>query len=51
VGDVRLKIHDGTFRTFTAVRYVLELKRNLISLGEMDRSGFKFKGEGGVLKT
>ena len=50
MGDVRLKMHDGTFRTLTAVRYVPELKRNLISLGELDRSGYKFKSEGEVVK-
>ena len=45
VGDVRLKMHDETFRTLTAMRYVSKLKRNLISLGELDRSKYKFKGE------
>ena len=50
VGDVRLKMHDGTFRILTAMRYALELKRDLVSLGELDKSGLKFKGEGGVVK-
>lgn len=50
VGDVKLKMHDGTFRTLTVVRYVPELKRNLVSLRELDRCEYKYKGEGGVIK-
>jgi len=50
IGDVRLKLHDGSYRTLTILRYVPELKRNLISLGELDRNSLKFKGEGGVVK-
>jgi len=50
VGDVRLRQHDGSHRTLFEVRYVPELKRNLISFGELDRSSLKFKGEGGILK-
>ena len=47
VGDIRLKLHDGSLRTLTSVRYVPDLKRNLVSLGELGRNGFKFKGDGG----
>ena len=50
VGDVRLKLHDGSLRALTLVRYAPELKRNLISLGELDLNGLKFKGEGGVVQ-
>ena len=50
IGDVRLKMHDGSYTTLSAVRHVPKLKRNLISLGELDRNGLKFKGEGAVLK-
>ena len=37
IGNVNLKLHDGTIRELREVRYVLELKRNLISLGMLDK--------------
>lgn len=50
IGSVRLKLHDGMERVLKEVRYIPELKRNLISLGMMDRSGCTFKSESGTLK-
>lgn len=38
-------------KLFTGVRYVLNLKRNLISLGELHKKGYVYKGEQGVLKV
>ena len=38
IGDIRLRMHD-------------DLKRNLISLGELDKNGYSYKGDGGVLKV
>ncbi|OIT24974.1 hypothetical protein A4A49_55725, partial [Nicotiana attenuata] len=43
-------MHDGVVGTLTNVRYVPELKKNLISLGTLESLGCKFTGEGGVLK-
>ena len=37
VGFVRFKLHDESIKLLTEVRYVLDLKRNLISLGEFDK--------------
>ncbi|KAI9180602.1 hypothetical protein LWI28_006414 [Acer negundo] len=51
IGTVRLKMHDGTIRRLTDVRYVPDLKKNLISLGVLDVSGYKVTMEGGVLKV
>ena len=51
IGDIKLKMHDGIIKTLTAVRYVSELKRNLISLGELDKSGYSYRGDGGVVKV
>jgi hypothetical protein len=31
IGSVQIKVHDGTFKTLSNVRYVPKLKRNLIS--------------------
>ena len=50
IGYIRLKLHDGSHKTLIVVRYIPELKKNLVSLGELDRNGIKFKGEGGVVK-
>ena len=35
-GTIKIKTHDGIVRTLTGVRYVSELKRNLISLGTLE---------------
>ncbi|XP_073126397.1 uncharacterized protein [Henckelia pumila] len=42
-GNIRIRIHDGIERVLTKVRYVPELKRNLISLGTLDFQGYSFK--------
>ena len=36
MGNVNLKLDDGIISKLKKVRYVLELKRNLISLGMLD---------------
>lgn len=51
VGNVEIKMYDGTIRTLTNVRHVLELKNNLISLGVLDSEGYKFIGQGGALRV
>nr|KYP35963.1 Retrovirus-related Pol polyprotein from transposon TNT 1-94 [Cajanus cajan] len=45
IGTVRIKLNDGSVKTFTKVRHVLELKRNLISLGMLGEVGCVFNGE------
>ena len=40
---------DGIVRELTNVRYVPELKSNLISLGVLDSYGYKYTGQGGAL--
>ena len=37
IGNISLKLHDRTIRELKQVRYVPELKRNLISLGMLDQ--------------
>nr|XP_016499027.1 PREDICTED: uncharacterized protein LOC107817677 [Nicotiana tabacum] len=49
-GTIRFRMHDDVVRTLTDVRYVPELKKNLISLGTLEYLGCKFTSEGGVLK-
>lgn len=45
IGDISLKLHDNNLRILTGVRYVPNLKRNLISLGTLDEQGLSYKAE------
>lgn len=49
IGYVRLKLHDETIKLLIGVRYVHDLKRNLISLGEFDKKVYVFKVEQCIL--
>ena len=49
-GLIRLKMFDGMIRELRDVRHVPDLKRNLISLGMLDKIGYLVKLESGSLK-
>ncbi|KGN51025.2 hypothetical protein Csa_023133, partial [Cucumis sativus] len=51
IGSVQIATHDGIIRVLTNVSYVPELKCNLISLGDLERSIYTYKSENGVLKV
>ena len=51
IGSVQIKMFDGIVRTLTDVRHIPDLKRNIISLSTLDTKGYKYSGEGGVLKV
>ncbi|KAL5739750.1 hypothetical protein ACOSP7_028640 [Xanthoceras sorbifolium] len=51
IGTIRIRMYDGIVRTLFDVRYVPDLRKNLISLGTLDSNGCKFSAEGGVLKV
>ncbi|KAH0776630.1 hypothetical protein KY290_008041 [Solanum tuberosum] len=51
IGSVRVRCHDGTVRTITEVRNVPDLKKDLISLGTLDKQGYKYMSEGGTMKV
>ncbi|PON46548.1 hypothetical protein PanWU01x14_250800 [Parasponia andersonii] len=51
VGTVKIKMFDRVVRTLSGMRHVPDLKRNLISLSTFDSKGYKYTGEGGVLKV
>ncbi|KAH0652718.1 hypothetical protein KY289_030396 [Solanum tuberosum] len=51
IGLVRVRCHDGTMRTITEVRHVPDLKKNLISLGTLDKQVYKYMSEGGTMKV
>lgn len=50
IGSIRIRTHDGIERLLTEVRFIPELKRNLISLGLLDQNGYTYKCEDGILK-
>ena len=49
IGTMAINMHDGKTRTLKEVRHVPDLKRNLISLGTLDKSGYNFKAKNGKL--
>ena len=51
IGNVRIKTHDGIERILAEIRHILELKRNLISLGMLDQHGYTYKCYDGFLKV
>jgi hypothetical protein len=51
MGTIRIMMHDGIMRTLKNVRHIPNLKKNLISLGTLDSIGYKYSGEGGVIRV
>jgi len=49
VDNIRIRMFHCIVRELTDVRYVPELKSNLISLGVLDSCGYKYTGQGGAL--
>ncbi|KAH9680516.1 hypothetical protein KPL71_026569 [Citrus sinensis] len=50
IGTVKIKMFDGTIRTIGGVRHVNGLKKNLLSLGQLDSHGYKTHVENGIMK-
>ena len=50
IGTVHVKMFDGMVRELKGVRYVPELKRNLISVGALEVLGHGVSSRDGVLK-
>ena len=51
VGIFRIKMFDEIVRMLADVKYVPDLKRNLISLSTFDSKGYKYTSEGRALKV
>lgn len=51
IGSIQIKMFDGINKILTDVRHVLELRKNLISLGVLDTNGYKTFIQGGVMKV
>ncbi|CAB4283358.1 unnamed protein product [Prunus armeniaca] len=51
ISSVMIKHHDGVIQELHGVRYVPNLKKNLISLGTLELQGYKFYYENNILKV
>ncbi|GJU59302.1 reverse transcriptase domain-containing protein [Tanacetum coccineum] len=51
IGKVRVQLKDGSSFVLHNVRYIPELKRNLISLGTLEKEGFTVKLQSGKVKV
>ncbi|GJS94799.1 retrotransposon protein, putative, ty1-copia subclass [Tanacetum coccineum] len=51
IGNVRVQMKDGSSFVLENVRYIPDLKRNLISLGTLDREGYTVKLQNGRVKA
>ena len=51
MGNIIVKMFDGVIRTSCDVRHILNLRKNLISLGTLDGNGFNYKYANGVMKV
>ena len=50
IGSVRVRMHNGVKKLIANVRFIPELKRNLISLGMLDKLRFAIKIEARTVK-
>ncbi|GKA92836.1 retrotransposon protein, putative, ty1-copia subclass [Tanacetum coccineum] len=51
IGKVRVQLKDGSSFVLHNVRYIPELKRNLISLGTLKKEGYTVKMQSGKIKV
>ncbi|KAG8472618.1 hypothetical protein CXB51_034307 [Gossypium anomalum] len=51
IGIVKIKMHDGMIRTLSDVRYVPDLRKNLISLSILDLKGCRINIESSGIKV
>ena len=51
VGNIKIKMFDGSINTIQEVRHVKGLKKNLLSIGQLDNLGCKTHIEGRILKV
>ncbi len=51
IGTVKIRIHDGTIRTLSDVRYVPDLRKNLFSLSILYLKGYKINIESSDIKV
>ena len=49
-GSIRINTHGGTIKVLNNVRYVPDLRRNLISTGTLDKLGYGHEGRDGKVR-
>ena len=49
-GSIKIQTNNSIVRTLMNVQLGLKLKKNLISMEKLDDNGYKYSGEGGVLR-
>ena len=50
IGKIKLKMYDGTFQTIQEVSHLKDLKKNLLSLGQLDSISCKTHMENEIIK-
>ena len=50
IDTIKIKMFDGTIRTIEEVRHVKCMKKNLLSLGQIDSHGCKTQVENEIMK-
>ncbi|KAK2970683.1 hypothetical protein RJ640_001943 [Escallonia rubra] len=48
--SIQIRMHNGTVKTLTDVRHILEMRKNIISLGILDSNGCSYRAAGGVMR-
>jgi len=51
IGSIHMKMFDEWVRTFKDVRYVPDLRKNLLSFGALKAQRYKFSCTDGILKV
>ena len=51
IGIIKLKMYDDIVCTIQDIRHVKGLKKNLLSLGQLDSTGFKTHVDNGIIKV
>ena len=51
IGNIHLRMFDRQVQTLMNVRHVLNLKKNLLSLGALKARGYEFSGADGGIKV
>ena len=51
IGSIKFKMWDGTIKILAEVRHIPDLKRNLVSLGMLNKKGYSYKSKGVVLRV
>ena len=51
IGNIRMRMFDGQLRTLTNIRHVSNLKKNILSLGDLEARGYTFSGADRAIKV